>query len=53
MLIRNQLKRDENFGKKYEKMNVKERAKPGQKPEKELKAYKAHYAEMGTRFNHD
>ena len=53
MLIRNQQKRDENFGKKYEKMAVKERAKPGQKQEKELKAYKAHYAEIGTRFNHD
>ena len=53
MLIRNQQKRDENYGKKYEKMAVKERAKPGQKQEKELKAYKAHYADMGTRFNQD
>jgi hypothetical protein len=53
MLIRNQQKRDENFGKKYEKMAVKERAKPGLKKDVELKACKAHYAELGTRFNQD
>ena len=53
MLIRNQQKKDENFGKKYEKLQVKERARPGEKKDKELKAYKAHCAELSTKFNHD
>lgn len=34
-------------------MKIKERAKPGEKKKDELKAYKVHFNEMSTKFNHD